>query len=217
MLPISDCTFDNKLTKRIAHKDKIEAEFWDKWSDTYYQTLVKYHRWKLRSRNAQCGDVILVLDREGPKGKFTLGIIDSVKVDDDGRVRRVTIKYKLPQKGNTTNYQIMPYKYAERNVRGLALVTTAEERDQVEDLDLDLRRLAKQTRDENSVTDDISGSDDESSSHSNKDDASSQLDENDVNEIDGKEVSPDDTLKKKVQLQPTSSGRKRFKPDVLDL
>ena len=40
--------FDNKLTRRVSHIKRLTEEFWKKWSASYYQTLVKYHKWKLR-------------------------------------------------------------------------------------------------------------------------------------------------------------------------
>ena len=44
--------FDDKLklTRRVAHKSRIIAEYWTRWINSYYQTLVKYHKWKLKSR-----------------------------------------------------------------------------------------------------------------------------------------------------------------------
>ena len=84
-----------------------------------------------------------MLDKEGPKGKFTLGIIASVKKDDDDVVRKVTVKYKLAQPKDQVDYQAKPYKYAERNVRGLALIVTAQERKDVEGIDVDEIRFDK--------------------------------------------------------------------------
>ena len=126
-----DEIFDTKLTRRVSHIRRIVDEFCKKWSSSYYQSLVKYNKWRLRERNAEPGDVILVLDREGPKGKFSLGQISSLKIDSDGVVRKVTVKYKLIQNKDNPDYSSMPYKYAERNVRGLALVVTAQERSDV--------------------------------------------------------------------------------------
>ena len=85
-------SFDTSLTRGVSHLRRLVNEFWKKWSQSYYQSLVKYHRWRLRERNCEPGDVVLVLDREGPKGKFTLGLIDSVKTDSDNAVRKVTVK-----------------------------------------------------------------------------------------------------------------------------
>ena len=76
-------------------------------------------------------------------GKFTIGQISSVKTDSDGVVRKVTVKYKLNQPKNTgVNYSESPYKYAERNVRGLALLITAQEKRDTEGVDTDILRTS---------------------------------------------------------------------------
>ena len=135
--PPVDEIFDNNLTRKVAHIQRIVSDFWRKWSSSYYLSLVKYHRWRLQTRNAEPGDVILVLDREGPKGKFTLGRIASVKTDPDNIVRKVTVRYKLPQSGLDHKLTPSPYKYAERNVRYLALVATAQECEEIENINID--------------------------------------------------------------------------------
>ena len=54
---------------------------------------------------------------------------ESLQLDSDGVGRKVTVKYKLNQTKNIgVNYSESPYKYAERNVRGLALLITAQEK-----------------------------------------------------------------------------------------
>ena len=60
-----------------------------------------------------------------------------MKVHLDGLVRKATVKYKLPQSGSDLNLSTSQYKYTERNVKKLALVVTAEERAEVENLNLD--------------------------------------------------------------------------------
>ena len=137
---------DTSLTRKAALKQRIIDEFWQKWSTSYYQTLVSYQKWRSRHRDAKVGDVILILDKELDKGKFTTGVIESVKVDPDDVVRTVTVKYKLKQKTPKTPEEVEKYtptvtKYAERNVRGLALLVTAEEREEIEKIDLDFLRF----------------------------------------------------------------------------
>ena len=98
--------------------------------------------------------MILVLDREGPKGKSTLGRISAVKTDSDKIVRKVTIKYKLPQSSFNHDLFPSPYKYAERNVRNLALVATAQECEEIEAINIDeIRALTrpKETEEYNSI------------------------------------------------------------------
>ena len=158
-----------------------------------------------------------MLDREGPKGKFTLGLIDSVKVDPDNVVRKVTVKYKLPQKGDTLDLVPMPYKFAERNVRGLALVMTAQERAEVESVNLDDLRSLKQIE---TVT---NGPEDEA--NQSRDDQEMDAAVEDIPTVETEasvddEVAPkqDDVFSiPKRMLPPTSSGRRRLRPSKLDL
>ena len=70
-------------------------QFWERWSVSYYQRLVKYHKWRMKTRNCKPGYVVLLLDKEAPKGKFTLGEVTSVKMDEDQIVRKVMVRYKL--------------------------------------------------------------------------------------------------------------------------
>ena len=62
------------------------------------------------------------------------------------------------QSKDNPDYSSMPYKYAERNVRGLALVVTAQERSDVDNIDLDNVRFNEnqknsETFDDNSFND----------------------------------------------------------------
>ena len=81
---------DMSLTKRAVYKQKIMSEYWEKWSTSYYQSLMKYSKWKYKSRNAEPGDVVMILDKEHSKGKFALGVVDSVKI-----VSIITIKTEI--------------------------------------------------------------------------------------------------------------------------
>ena len=208
---------------------KMVIEFWKKWSSSYYQSLVKYHRWRLRERNAEPGDVILVLDKEGQKGKFTLGIIASVKKDSDDIVRKVTIKYKLAQPKDKVEYQTMPYKYAERNVRGLALVVTAQERKDIEEVDLDEIRFKKRndvsdTEESNSEDEPIGSENQTRSAEEFFDDEQTNDNKEDQVEAIEEDLEIDENVKKKSDSKPdernlpaTSTGRKRWKPRKLDM
>ena len=182
--------FDNRFTRRVSHIKRLTEEFWKKWSQSYYQTLVKYHKWKLKTRNAEPGDVVLVLDKEGPKGKFALGRISSVKTDEDGVVRTVTIKYKIDKSDQKNLLIPSPYKYAERNVRNLALVVTAQECNEVEEINLDEIRF--KPNDEESATDDRNDEGRNNLENANEDQSDDNLeveqsDENDAIEVNSEE------------------------------
>ena len=193
----------------------MSLEFWEKWCNSYYQSLVKYHKWRLKYRNCEVGDVVLVLDKEAPKGKFTLGIIDSVKVDSDGLIRKVTVKYKLPQNGDNLNLNPMHYKYAQRNVRGLALLITAQEREQIQtngNIQIDVARSQEMSEEDASSSNSESNSDDEEPTEDPIDAKPSNDEE--VEEANEASISKNDESR---ILPPTSTGRKRFKPVKLDL
>ena len=217
--PVYDVFLDSNLTRRLAHIQKLKKQFWDKWSSSYYQTLVKYHRWRLADRNAQVNDVVLILDKEIHKGKFSLGLIDSVKVDSDGLVRKCTVKYKLPYEGNTVDLQPQRYKYTERNVRGLALIVTAEERASNETIDIDASRPdVDESNHSNDEEDYQDTSENQSTNDAIDDEDSSQVnpDPNDENQVTINTNEQNEDSDKQV-LPPTSSGRKRFKKKILDL
>ena len=219
--PLGDI-FDTSLTRRVSHLRRLVDEFWKKWSQSYYQSLVKYHRWRLRERNCEPGDVVLVLDREGPKGKFTLGQIDSVKVDPDNVVRKVTVKYKLPQKGDTLDLVPMPNKFAERNVRGLALVITAQEREEVESVNLDDLRSDQQIETVSNMTDDENNQSREDHENDDNVEETQDLPTTETEATVDDEVAPrnneDDAFSNpNIMLPPTSSGRRRLRPSKLNL
>ena len=223
---------DSNLTFRVSYVKKLMDEFWQKWSTSYYQSLVKYHRWKLAKRNAKPDDIVLILDRESSKGKFTLGRISSVKIDPDGIVRKVTVQYKIFRSG-TLPYESSSYKYVERNVRNLALIVTAEERENLEvnvdesifiptdendgvdvniDTGLDGFSIQNQNADAvENVYNDVPNDDDVRIIDENYSAETNAL-EKDVEDVPIRTTSKDDR-----KLPRTSSGRIRWKPERLNL
>ena len=91
------------LTKNVKFMRDIILQFWDRWSVSYLQRLVKYHKWRLNNRNAKIGDIVLILAREDSKGRFTLREFTSVKTNEDSIVRKVMVCYKLKNKSAFSN------------------------------------------------------------------------------------------------------------------
>ena len=191
--PPMDTDLDHNLTNRVSFIRRVLGDFWGKWSCSYKLSLVKYHRWRLRSRNAQPGDVVLMLDRES-KGRFTLAEIYTVKEDADKIVRKVTLRYKLPKKTeNAEDGSSNPFKFAERNVRNLALVVTREERDTEEPLDLDDLRNevvdepASVPNDSASESDVLEAEPEHERAHDQQDNVEDGLSEQDADEFEADE------------------------------
>ena len=142
------------------------------------------------------------------------------------------------------DYQAKPYKYAERNVRGLALVVTAQEREEVDGVDIDAIRFDKnieisdddesQDQEENQTKTDrffdknVQSNDDhikeDDVGHNENDDQFNEKDEQ-TNESENDQVKPtkvniEDNSNSNLderKLPATSSGRKIRKPNKLDL
>ena len=221
---------DTSMTRRAAHKQRIIDEFWSKWIQSYHQTLVKYHRWTQKFRNSTPGDIVMILDKEGwRRGKFCLGIVDSVKVDPDQQVRKVVVKYKTKPR---PDQQRNVFKYAERNVRGLALLIKAEEREDFENTEVDNARFDPQVELDNSndeeIVDNVEENDENKESHTRSVDNVEEVEEmnsyepNDDNleETEGDQVNvnrePSDPLEDRI-IAPSSTGRKRWAPSKLFL
>ena len=204
-------------------KQRIIQEFWTKWSTGYLQTLAHYHKWKNQTRNVKVGDIVLILDKESQKGKFTMGEIDAVKLDEDNIVRKVTVRYKLKQRNNSPAYSPTVNKYTERNVRGLALLITAEERKETENINIDDYRFSvprnkKQQNVDNTVNQDDPSEEldtvvnDEDNEHDETVEAD-QPEDNVETEEEASDPNPHPNLQ---SLDPSSTGRKRWKPTRFD-
>lgn len=90
--PAGDFEFSSSLTRRCRFQQSIVNEFWCKWSKQTYQYLVPYSKWRQIHRNLAVGDVVYMHNKDAARGNYQLGIIDSVKLDSDSKVRRVVVK-----------------------------------------------------------------------------------------------------------------------------
>ena len=60
------------------------------------------------------------------KAKYKLGVVDEVKVSQDGVVRSATVRYCNIRKNNK-NEDVVTYVYVKRSVQRLALILPVEE------------------------------------------------------------------------------------------
>ena len=141
-----DCVL-SQVRNDLVNSDPLQLgpnqaieKFWDN-SSSYYHGLVKYSKWKQKGRNAEVGDLVLIPDKVLGKCQFSRGIIESVKLDPDNIVRKVIVKYKVRNNKGNSDSDFKPFernfKYAERNVRGFAILVTVQERSETEKVNLD--------------------------------------------------------------------------------
>ena len=151
----------------------------------------------------------------------------------DGIVRKVTVQYKIFRSG-TLPYESSSYKYVERNVRNLALIVTAEERENLEVNVDESVFVPTDKKDGVDVTVDTGRDDGFSIQDQNLDAVESVYNDvpndDDVRTIDENCSAETNALEKEVEDVPirttsnddrklprTSSGRIRWKPIRLDL
>ncbi len=66
--------------------------FWKRWIGEYLPLLQERQKWKVKTRNFQLGDVVLVVDDNAPRNSWIMGkIIETIK-DKKGLIRQVKIK-----------------------------------------------------------------------------------------------------------------------------
>lgn len=68
--------------------------FWKRWKTDYLTLLQTRQKWFKKERNFAIGDVVLVLDQNLPRNKWSLGRIIDVHPDDKGLVRKVRLRTK---------------------------------------------------------------------------------------------------------------------------
>ena len=135
-------------------------------------------------------------------------------------MRKVTVKYKLKQKKDPKDpmkYLPLVYKYCERNVRGLALIMTKEERNQIENIDLDELRFRFPRRSEkknNNNSNNEEEADQNIPDVNDDDDEINSEDDREVVSEETNEVVPSPNRNKHLkEITPSSTGRLRWKPD----
>ena len=86
--------------------------------------LVHRQKWHKKGRNLQVNDVVMICEPTKIKAKYRLGIIDAVKVSNDGCVRSATIRYtSVPTQDKNSARTIR----VQRSVQRLCLILPVEE------------------------------------------------------------------------------------------
>ena len=83
---------DMLLTKKRRQTQILADHFWRRWLKEYVPALQERQKWQRPRRNAQVGDLVLVVDKDLPRGKWHLGRIVRVIHGKDGLVRTVDEK-----------------------------------------------------------------------------------------------------------------------------
>ena len=91
-----------------------------------YRSLILQSKWHVEKRNLCPRDIVLVQDTKALRGKWKLAEVHSVKSNDDGKVRDVTLRYKYQD--DNIKYTGLKDVFINRSVHRLVVIIPAEER-----------------------------------------------------------------------------------------
>ena len=94
-------------------------EWRDKWYRTVLPTLVPSYKWLQRHRNVKVDDICLIRYKRLKRADYRLGRASEVQAGKDGLVRKVTLKYKLPNEKK--------FRFVQRPIQGIAVIVPVEE------------------------------------------------------------------------------------------
>ena len=113
------------MCSRYRLVNHVTTSFWKRWSNEVSPGLVHRQKWHQKSRNLRVGDVVMICEPTKVKSKYRLGIVDSVKLSNDGFVRSATVRYNLLHLG--AGVERIQTIRVERSVQRLSVILPVEE------------------------------------------------------------------------------------------
>lgn len=84
-LPAPDLTEDNfSKLDRFHRLEQMRQHFWKRWQAEYVMELQQRSKWKLRSKDLQKGDLVLIKDENQPPLQWRLGRVAELHPGSDG-------------------------------------------------------------------------------------------------------------------------------------
>ena len=96
-VPLGHADQDCYTKRWFRQAQHIVDVFWRRWSKEYVPQLIARQKWHSKRRNMQVGDVVLIADQSLPRGKWPLGIVESVTPGRDGLVRSAVVQTSKSQ------------------------------------------------------------------------------------------------------------------------
>ena len=90
--PGSFVTEDIFVRKKWRQVQILADHFWKRWLKEYIPALQERQKWQRPRRNAEVGDLVLLVDESLPRGRWRMGRIIKVVSGRDGLVRTVEVK-----------------------------------------------------------------------------------------------------------------------------
>ena len=82
----------DKFKARWKHVQMLADTFWERWTREYLPTLQETQKWLKKMPNFGVGDLVLMVDKDVPRGQWPKALVEQVFPDSEGVVRRVTVR-----------------------------------------------------------------------------------------------------------------------------
>ena len=80
--------------RRWRRVQYLADRFWRRWRSEFLPSLQERRKWATEHENIELGSIVLVVDDDAPRCKWTLGRVTEVRPSSDGLVRRVSVRTK---------------------------------------------------------------------------------------------------------------------------
>ena len=119
-----------KKSERYQIIQAVTEDFWKRWAEQVTPEAIIRQKWHEQGRNLMEGDIVLIHDKGPIKGKYTLGIVDSVDKSQDQLVRSVKVGYMVPNgKDRSSEYTGGKRIVVSRSIQKLTLLLPVEDQD----------------------------------------------------------------------------------------
>ena len=92
--PSMEFSGDERFCTRLAYVSQVEKEWWDRWIRSVLPTLFCYRKWKLKQKNLEVGELVMLRYPGNFKDDYCVAKITAVHPGEDDLVREVTVSYK---------------------------------------------------------------------------------------------------------------------------
>ena len=124
--------------KVLEENEEIFQSWFEVWLSAHVPTLLYQSKWFASDEELKKGDIVLFLKQEASfSSSYQFGMIDSVDVGQDGKVRKVVVKYR--------NHNENVDRFTSRATRSLVVIRRYDESNVMEDLN-ELSRYVESRR-----------------------------------------------------------------------
>ena len=78
--------------RRYTYIQEVMDEWWKYWIDHFVPNLQMRNKWFKKRENLKVGNLVLVVDKLLPRGRWRMGVVDDVYPGKDGLVRSVKVR-----------------------------------------------------------------------------------------------------------------------------